>query len=122
MASHFDINPSVKSGTEETDSRRTTIIIYGVGPQRLANASHQLRQTTNDMETFRFGPSFYNRLDEEEERQTRADNSDYLPGSHHIPDQDYHNSQDRRDRHNDDLKSPDDLSREITPNSAVDNE
>ncbi len=97
MASHFDVNPSVKSGTEETDSRRVPIIINGAGPQMLPNASHQLRQMTNDMETFSFGQSFYNRLDEEEERQRRADNSDSLPGNHHSPIQDYHNSQDRRD-------------------------
>ncbi len=117
MASHFDINPSVNSGTEETDCRRAPIII-----QILPNAGRQLRKMTNDMETFIFGLSFYNRLDKEEERQRRADNSDYLPGSHHSPDQDYHNSQDSRDRRDHGLKSSDNLFREITPNSADDNE
>ncbi len=84
MASHFDINPSEKSGMEETDSQRAAIIINGVGPQMLPNTSPQLRQMTNDMETFSFSPSFYNRLDEEE-RQRSADNCDYLPGNHHSP-------------------------------------
>ncbi len=88
----------------------------------LPNASRQLIQTTNDMETFSFGLSSYNRLDEEEERLRRADNADYLLGRHHSPEQDYHNSQEKQNPCDHGLKSPDDLSREVTPNSVVDNE
>ncbi len=112
MASNFDSNPFAKSGIEETNSRRAPIIINGVGPQILPNASCQLIETTKDMDTFSFGPSFYNTLDD----------SDCLSGSHHSPEQTYHNSQDKGSQRDHGLKSPDDLSQEVTPNSAVDNE
>ncbi len=77
------------------------------------------------MEPFSFDPSFYNRLDEDEKRQRRADNSDYLPSSQHSPDQDYHNCQARRaekvDRCDHGLNSHNDLSQETTPSNEIDN-
>ncbi len=117
MASHLDTDSSAKSETEEIDSRKAPIIIIGVGPQMLPNSSRQLRQMTIDIQTFSFGPLFYKRLDEEEDRLRRADNSNYLPGNHHSPDLDYHNSEDRRDLCDHGLKSPENLACDTTPNS-----
>ncbi len=76
IASSAETDSSAKRISEMNSSRRAYIIIKQFWTPNAANANHQLKQMTNNSETFSFSQSFWNRLNEEDESGREADNSD----------------------------------------------